>query len=126
MATYIKGVTDYIPQLETFKPDYKFMSDVLNVRQDRYDSNFKTLNNLYSKVVHAPLSREDNLETRNQYANTLSNGLKQVSGIDLSLQQNVDVAKGLFKPFFICLSLVMLTIKISPYFFAASKCFKWP
>ena len=100
MATYIKGVTDYIPQLETFKPDYKFMSDVLNVRQDRYDSNFKTLNNLYSKVVHAPLSREDNLETRNQYANTLSNGLKQVSGIDLSLQQNVDIAKGLFKPFF--------------------------
>ena len=100
MATYIKGVTDYIPQLAPFKPDYKFLSDVLNVRQDRYDSNFKTLNNLYSKVVHAPLSREDNLEVRNQYANTLSNGLKQVSGIDLSLQQNVDVAKGLFKPFF--------------------------
>ena len=100
MATYIKGVTDYIPVLEPFKPDYKFLSDVLTVRQDRYDSNFKTLNNLYSKVVHAPLSREDNGETREQYGNKLSNGLKQVSGIDLSLQQNVDIAKGLFKPFF--------------------------
>ena len=100
MATYIKGVTDFIPQLAAFKPDYKFLSDVLNVRQDRYDTNFKSLNNLYSKVVHAPLSREDNLEVRNQYANQLSNGLKQVTGIDLSLQQNVDIAKGLFKPFF--------------------------
>ena len=100
MATYIKGVTDYIPVLEPFKPDYKFLSDVLTVRQDRYDTNFKTLNNLYSKVVYAPLSREDNESTRQQYANRLSNGIKQVSGTDLSLQQNVDVAKGLFKPFF--------------------------
>ena len=100
MATYIKGVTDYIPVLEAFKPDYKFLSDVLSVRQDRYDTNYKQLNNLYSKVVHAPLSREDNQVQRDQYANTLSNGLKQVSGLDLSLQQNADVAKGLFKPFF--------------------------
>ena len=100
MATYIKGVTDYIPALEPFKPDYKFLSDVLSVRQDRYDTNYKQLNDLYSKVVYAPLSRTDNAQTRDQYANRLSNGLKQISGVDLSLQQNVDVAKGLFKPFF--------------------------
>ena len=100
MATYIKGVTDYIPVLEPFKPDYKFLSDVLSVRQDRYDTNFKSLNNLYSRVVYAPLTREDNKGRREQYANKISNGLKQVSGLDLSLQQNVDVAKGIFKPFF--------------------------
>jgi hypothetical protein len=106
MATYIKGVTDYIPALEPFKPDYKFLSDVLSVRQDRYDTNYKQLNDLYSKVVYAPLSRSDNAEKRDQYANRLSNGLKQVSGLDLSLQQNVDVAKGLFKPFFEDKSLI--------------------
>tara|TARA_R110001592_G_scaffold77168_1_gene232461 strand:- start:2213 stop:5572 length:3360 start_codon:yes stop_codon:yes gene_type:complete len=100
MATYLKGVKDYVPQLETFKPDYKFLSDVLSVRQDRYDSNYKSLNDLYSKVVYADMSREDNMAEREQYANQLSNGLKQVSGMDLSLSQNVDVAKGLFKPFF--------------------------
>ena len=106
MATYIKGVTDYIPTLEPFKPDYKFLSDVLSVRQDRYDTNYKQLNDLYSKVVYAPLSRTDNEQSRDQYANRLSNGLKQVSGLDLSLQQNVDVAKGLFKPFFEDKSLI--------------------
>jgi len=100
MATYLKGVKDYVPQLETFKPDYKFLSDVLSVRQDRYDTNYKSLNDLYSKVVYADMSREDNMAEREQYANQLSNGLKQVSGMDLSLSQNVDVAKGLFKPFF--------------------------
>ena len=100
MATYLKGVKDYVPQLETFKPDYKFLSDVLTVRQDRYDSNYKSLNDLYGKVVYADMSREDNKAERDMYANQLSNGLKQVSGMDLSLAQNVDVAKGLFKPFF--------------------------
>jgi hypothetical protein len=100
MATYLKGVKDYVPQLQTFKPDYKFLSDVLSVRQDRYDTNYKSLNDLYSKVVYADMSREDNNTQRDIYANQLSNGLKQVSGMDLSLAQNVDVAKGLFKPFF--------------------------
>tara|TARA_R110000787_G_scaffold102881_1_gene209089 strand:+ start:5598 stop:8975 length:3378 start_codon:yes stop_codon:yes gene_type:complete len=100
MATYLKGVKDYVPQLEAFKPDYKFLSDVLSVRQDRYDSNYKTINDLYSKVVYADMSREDNNTERDMYANQLSNGIKQVSGMDLSLAQNVDVAKGLFKPFF--------------------------
>tara|TARA_R100001463_G_scaffold5551_3_gene18772 strand:+ start:517 stop:3897 length:3381 start_codon:yes stop_codon:yes gene_type:complete len=100
MATYLKGVKDYVPQLETFKPNYKFLSDVLSTRQDRYDTNYKSLNDLYSKVVYADMSREDNNVERDMYANQLSNGLKQVSGMDLSLAQNVDVAKGLFKPFF--------------------------
>ena len=100
MATYIKGVKDYIPQLETFTPDYKFLSDVLQTRQDRYDTNYKTLNDLYSKVVYGDLSREDNEQKRNQYANQLSEGLKQVSGLDLSISQNVEAARGLFRPFF--------------------------
>jgi len=100
MATYIKGVQDYIPKLEPFKPDYKFLSDVLDVRQDRYDTNYKQLNDLYSRVVYAPMSREDNIAKREQYANQLSNGLKQVSGMDLSLAPNVDAAKALFRPFF--------------------------
>ena len=99
MASYIKGITDYIPVLTPFKPDYKFMSNVLDVRQDRYDSNFKALNDLYSQVVYAPLSRDDNRSKRDQYAKQISNGLKQISGVDLSLQSNVDVAKGIFKPF---------------------------
>jgi len=100
MATYLPGVQDYIPNLEPFKPDYKFLSDVLTIRQDRYDTNFKALNNLYNDVINAPLTRDENIERRDQYINKLSEGLKQVAGLDLSLQQNVDAAKGLFRPFY--------------------------
>jgi hypothetical protein len=100
MATYLQGMQDYIPSLEPFNPDYKFLSNVLNVRQDRYDTNFKQLNKLYNQVANSPLSREDNKERRDQYVNRMSNGLKQVAGLDLSLGQNVEAAKGLFRPFF--------------------------
>ena len=100
MATYIPGVKDYIPKLQPFTPNYKFLQDVLQVRQDRYTNNFKALNNLYNQVVNADLSIEENRNTRDQYANNLSEKLKQVSGKDLSLQGNVEQAKALFKPFY--------------------------
>ena len=80
MATYIPGVQDYIPQLETFTPDYKFLSDVLQTRQDRYDTNYNQINNLYGKVVYADLSRQDTKDKRDQYGELLAPRLHQVSG----------------------------------------------
>lgn len=100
MAIYIPGVQDFVPQLETFTPDYKFLSDVLQTRQDRYTTNYDQLNDIYGKVVYADLSREDTQNKRDQYANQLSGRLQQITGMDLSLQQNVDAARGLFKPFY--------------------------
>ena len=100
MATYLPNVTDYIPQTETFTPDYKFLSDVLDIRQDRYNTNHKHMNNLYSQVVHADLSRANNKSTRDQYTQHLIPKMKQIAGLDLSLQENVDSAKALFKPFY--------------------------
>lgn len=100
MATYIPGVQDFVPQLEVFTPDYKFLSDVLETRQDRYTTNYEHLNDVYGKVVYADLSREDSQNKRDQYANQLSTRLHQITGLDLSLQQNVDAARGLFKPFY--------------------------
>ena len=58
------------------------------------------MNNLYSSVVHADVSREDSKNTRDQYVEQLAPRLQQVAGLDLSLQQNVDTAKALFTPFY--------------------------
>ena len=60
MATFLPQVQTIIPQLETFTPDYKFLQDVLETRQDRYDTNYNALNDLYGKIVYADLSRDDN------------------------------------------------------------------
>ena len=100
MATYLPDSNDYIAKTEAYTPDFKFLADALGRRQDRYNSNYKHLNNLYSKVVHADMSHKDNIYKRDEYANLLVPKIQQLTGTDFSLQQNVDAAKALFKPFF--------------------------
>jgi len=100
MATYIPGVQGYYPDFEPFVPDYKFLSGVLDQRTDRYNTNYKAINDLYGKVVYADLTRDDSIQMRDQYANLLAPKLEQVASMDLSLQQNADAAKALFQPFY--------------------------
>ena len=100
MATYVKGAQQYTPDIKPFTPDYKFLSAVLETRQDKYDTNFKATNELYNKVVYADLSREDTKERRDQYAEQIGPHLEKISGMDLSLAQNVNAAKSVFAPFF--------------------------
>ena len=100
MATYLPNSNDYIPKSKAYTPDFKFLADVLGRRQDRYNTNFKQLNELYGKVVHADLSHEDNIHKRDEYANLLVPKIQQITGTDFSLQQNADAARALFKPFF--------------------------
>ena len=42
------------------------------VRQDRYDKNYKQLNDIYGKVVYADLTRDDNKFVRDEYAESTS------------------------------------------------------
>jgi hypothetical protein len=100
MATYIKGSKSYVPDIKPFVPDYKFLSAVLETRTDKYDANFKATNDLYNKVVYADLSREDTKERRDQFAEQIGPQIEKISGLDLSLQQNVDNAKSVFAPFY--------------------------
>ena len=50
MATYLQGVTDYIPDYQPFQPDLNFYGNLLQAKQSQYDSNWKNLNNLYSSL----------------------------------------------------------------------------
>lgn len=100
MATYIKGAQSYGREIKPFTPDYKFLSNALGTMQNRYDLNYKQLNDQYSKVVYADVSREDTKNIRDQYTQKLIPKMEKLSGLDLSLRQNVDAAQGLFKPFY--------------------------
>ena len=100
MATYIPGTKSYMPEFKPFTPDYKFLSSVLDIKTNRYNTNYQQLNDMYSRIVYAPLSRQDTQSMRDQYTSGLADKLQKISGMDLSLVQNVDAAKGVFKPFF--------------------------
>jgi hypothetical protein len=100
MATYVPNVGQYLPELKTFTPDYKFLSNVLGARQTKYDTNYKQLNNAYSRILYSDLSRQDTQGARDQFVNDLQPTLEKISGLDLSLAQNVKAANAVFEPFY--------------------------
>lgn len=98
MATYIQGLTDYIPQIQPFKPDFNFYDKALARRQNMYDSAHKKLENMYGKLLYSTLSREDNIKKRDDFFKTIEQDIKKVSGYDLSLAQNQEIATSIFEP----------------------------
>lgn len=99
MASYITGLTDYIPQIQPFQPDYNFLSNVLQQRQSNYDKNYNQLSSVYSSLFNSPMSREVDIQKKDAFFKSIEQDIKKVSGMDLSLQQNVDAASKVFQPF---------------------------
>jgi len=100
MATYLNGNQDYIPQIQPFKPDYNFLGNILQTKQGKYDSAKKKISDIYGSILYAPLSREDNILRRDEFFKAIDQDIKKISGLDLSLEQNVDQASKVFEGFF--------------------------
>ena len=100
MATYLQGVTDYIPEFQPFQPDLNFYANVMQTKQTQYDTNWKALNKMYSQYYYADLTREDTTQKKESYLKNIEFQLKRVSQLDLSLEQNVTQATQVFKPFY--------------------------
>jgi D-ribose pyranose/furanose isomerase RbsD len=100
MATYLQGVTDFIPQFQPFQPDLNFYANALQTKQNQYDTNYKALNNVYGQYFYADLTHKDNLTKKDELLKAIDFNLKRVSGLDLSLEQNVNQATQVFKPFY--------------------------
>ncbi len=100
MATYLQGVTDYIPDYQPFQPDYNFYANALQTKQNQYDSNYKQINNVYADIINAPLTHNLNKEKKDLLLNQIDTNLNKISNLDLSLQQNVNQATQVFRPFY--------------------------
>ena len=100
MATYLQGVTDYIPEYQPFQPDLNFYSNVLQTKQTQYDTNWKALNKMYGQYYNADLTRDENVSKKDNYLKQIEFNLQRVSQLDLSLEQNVNQATQVFKPFY--------------------------
>ena len=98
MATYIQGVTDYIPKIQPFTPDFNFYATALQTMQSKYDTNYKQLSQYYGRLLRSNMLRDDNIERRKQFETAIMTDIKKISGLDLSLQQNVDAAMQILDP----------------------------
>lgn len=100
MATYLKGVTDYIPQVQPWEPDYNFYQGSLERKQSQYNRGWEQTNSIYNSILNAPMMRGQNIERRDQFFKEIESQIQQISGVDLSLAQNVDTASQVFRPFY--------------------------
>lgn len=100
MATYLQGVTDYIPEYQPFQPDFNFFASALQTKQNRYDKNWSKLNQVYGKFVNAPLTHSQSIANRDQYLKNAVKNIQKISSLDLSLEQNVQQAMQVFTPFY--------------------------
>lgn len=96
MATYIQGITGYVPQIQEFRPDLNFYNKALQLKQSKYDAAHEQLSTLYGSLLNAPMLHKDNIEARDQFFKTIDQDIQKMSGMDLSLQQNVNSASSLF------------------------------
>ena len=96
MATYLQGVTDYIPQIQPWSPDFNLYAKVLDFKQSRQDAAVKQLSTLYGSLLNAPLTREDTAETRDKFFKTIDQDIKKMATLDLSKRQNVEAARDVF------------------------------
>ena len=96
MATYINGVTDFIPQIQEFQPDFNFYGKSLQMSQGKYDANHEKLSNLYGSLLNSPMLRDKNIEQRDSFFKVVDQDIKRMAGMDLSKQQNVDSASSIF------------------------------
>lgn len=98
MATYIQGITDYIPKLQPFQPDFNFFQKALEVKQQQYDAGYNKISALYGDLLNSSLMRQPNIDRRNEFFTDVDNEIKRLSGVDLSLQENITAAKSIFQP----------------------------
>jgi hypothetical protein len=96
MPSYIQGSQTYIPQIQPFTPDYNFYQGALELKQSKYDAAKKQLSSLYGSLLYAPMTREDNVESRDKFFDVIQQDIQKMATMDLSLEQNVNAAMDVF------------------------------
>jgi hypothetical protein len=76
-----------------------FFERMLQKKQALYDEGVNKARYAYNSVYSAPLSDEANIPLRDQYIKEAKDKLKNMSGMDFSLPQNVQAAENVFAPF---------------------------
>lgn len=100
MSTYIQGVSDYLPTIQPFRPDYNFYANILQTQQSQYDAAHKQISQQYGTLLQSPMLRDGNIQRRDQFFKNVEQDIKKISKLDLSQEQNVTAASQVFKPLY--------------------------
>lgn len=96
MATYLSGSPTFLPTVQPFQPNLQLFAGALQMKQTQYDTNRKKISDLYGSLLNSPMTRDSNIEARDEFFRTIDYEIKKLANVDLSLEQNVNQAAGLF------------------------------
>ena len=96
MATYLSGQPTYLPSVQPFQPNLQLFAGALQMKQTKYDTNRKQISDLYGSLLNSPMSRDSNIEARDEFFKSIDYEIKKLTNVDLSLEQNVNQAATLF------------------------------
>lgn len=99
MATYIQGLYDNPLPITPFAPDYTFLQNVLKYKEGEYEQGFSQVKNLYNSLLNSKASNAENTEVQKAYIADAERKLQNLASVDLSVPQNIGLAKSVFKTF---------------------------
>lgn len=79
--------------------DYSFLNYGLSRLGQEYQSGVNQVKSLYSSVLNAPITNDENKQVREEYINQAQQQLKALAKTDLSLPQNINQSQKVFAPF---------------------------
>lgn len=100
MASYIQGLTDFVPDIQPFQPDWGTIDKTLRLRQGRYDQGYSNIQNTYSSLLNMPQLKQDQIDKRDKFMKQAFEKIGNLSTVDLSLPENVASAQGVFAPLY--------------------------
>lgn len=115
MAKYPQGITSFIPTYQPFQLDWNVLARNVQLKQSRYDKNWESLNNVYGSLYNADVSNPESQKVKDNLLKQIDFNVKRITGMDLSLKQNVTQAQQIFKPFYENTNLVADIVRTSEY-----------
>ena len=96
MSTYLSNSPTYLPTIQPFQPDMQLYAGTLEMKQTKFDQAAKQISSLYGSLLNAPMLRDKNIATRDEFFKSIDYEIKKIANLDLSLQENVNQATQLF------------------------------
>lgn len=99
MATFQPNSKTVYANPATYTPDFSFLDTMLKRKETQYNQGFSQVSRQYSNLAQ-DVSRKDNRETRDKFLQQAKENLKNLSAMDLSLQENITEAGKVFAPLY--------------------------
>lgn len=99
MPSYLVSAKEAFVPTELYTPPIESIGEILRIKQNRYDQAWNQGNAMYRGIIDAPILSQHGQAKRQQFMQQADDAIKHLSTVDLSLEENQQMASSVFKPF---------------------------